>query len=146
MEPERAEIAEGPRVMGRTDDLPEWFDVPRIYDDKAFEELVMGRFEALRVQVQSPDRVTFVEGEPITLTRVAEKALARIRTGEDVEEIAIARTWLEAATGKDLSDFYRDGLLQNLRAAAMMESLLESGILDDFEPGVRYFFGRRIPD
>lgn len=146
MESERGEISDGPLVMPRTDDLPRWFDVPAVYDDDAFEGLVLSRHAALSSQVGDPARAAFREGEPLSLTRVAEKALARINAGEDIEEIAIARTLLEAATGEDLSEFYRDGLLRNLSAAAGVESLLDSGMLKNFEPGRRYFFGRKIPD
>lgn len=146
MEPERGEIAEGPRVLPRTDDFPSWFNVPEVYADDQFQALVMARYEELRAQVRYPDQAAFVEGEPLTQAHIAERALVRIRAGEDVEEVAIARTWLEAATGADLSDFYDNGVLQSLRATAATESLLESGALNDFESGLRYFFRHRIPE
>jgi hypothetical protein len=146
MEPERGEIADGPPVKPRTDNLPTWFDVPAVYDDDAYEDLVLSRYAALCGQIDEPARAAFSEGEPLTLTRVAEKALVRIFAGEDIEEIAIARTLLEAGTGQDLSEFYRDGLLQNLSAAAIVEDFLESGEAEKYEPGVRYFFGHRIPN
>jgi hypothetical protein len=39
-----------------------------------------------------------------------------------------------------------DYKLDPLAAAAILEDMLESGELERFEPGVRYFFGHRIPD
>jgi hypothetical protein len=140
------EIADGPAIMPRTDDLPAWFDVPPVYDDDTYEELVLRRYAAIRDQIQGFERLAFNEGEPLNLARIAERALTRIGVGEDTEEIAIARTLLEAGTGKDLSAFYQNGSLQNLKAASEVEFLLDSGELTEFEPGSRYFFGRKIPD
>lgn len=146
LEEERADIAAGPPVLPRADDLPAWFDVPAIYDDEVFEQRVMARYKSLHETVHGLQRVTVWEGRPLSLPEVARKTLARIEQGEDTEEIAHSRTWLEAATGRDLSDWYADCLLMRLSAAASLESLLESHVLTAFEPGCRYFFGRKIPD
>jgi hypothetical protein len=133
-------------VLPRTDDLPAWFDVPAVYDDDTFEQRVMGRHAALCAMVSDPRWATVWEGRPLSLQEMAHKALARIEQGQDIEEIALARTWIEAATGQDLSDWYSDCLLQPLNAAASVESLLESRALEAFTPGYRYFFGRKIPN
>jgi hypothetical protein len=146
LEEEFTEIADGPPVLPRTDDLPAWFDVPPVFDDDAYERLVMGRYAVLCSQTSDPARVAVSEGALLSMTRVAQKALTRIRIGQDTEEIAVARIQLEAATGEDLSAFYQNGLLRPLSAAACVETLLEEGKLDAFEPGRRYFFGRKIPD
>jgi hypothetical protein len=146
LEEEREEIANGPPVLPRTDDLPEWFDVPPVYDDRTFEQQVMERHAALSAQVADPNRAAVWEGRPLSLVYVAEKTLARILEGEDTDDITRGRLLLEATTGQDLSDWYVDSLLANLTAAAGAETLLESATLRAFEPGVRYFFGRRIPD
>jgi hypothetical protein len=146
LEEEPFDIADGPPVLPRTDDLPAWFDVPAVYDDDTFEQRVMGRHAALCAMVSDPRWATVWEGRPLSLQEMAHKALARIEQGQDIEEIALARTWIEAATGQDLSDWYSDCLLQPLNAAASVESLLESRALEAFTPGYRYFFGRKIPN
>ena len=55
------------------------------------------------------------------------------------------RHLLEAATGLDCRGFFRDRRLQPLAAAAQLEEMLEAGHLARLTPGVRYFFGHRIP-
>jgi hypothetical protein len=145
LEEQRAEIAKGPPVLPRTDGMPDWLGLPASYDDEKFDELVLSRHAKLWNASADPAQVAVWEGAPLSLPRVAERALALIEDGEDVEEIAIARTQLEAATGEDLSDFYDDGLLRNLSAAAHVEALVESGILRRFAAGRRHFFGQVIP-
>lgn len=145
LEEQRAEIAKGPSVLLRTDGMPEWLDLPVTYDDEKFDELVLSQHAKLRAAADHPMHVAVWEGGPLSLPRVAERALALIEEGEDVEEIAIARTQLEAATGEDLSDFYDEGLLRNLTAAAHIQALMESGLLRRFVAGRRYFFGQEIP-
>jgi hypothetical protein len=54
---------------------------------------------------------------------------------------------LEANTGLDCRGFYdRDFMLRPLAAAAIVEDFVESGEANKYLPGVRYFFGHRIPD
>ncbi|NVI96655.1 hypothetical protein HV824_00755 [Myxococcus sp. AM009] len=106
----------------------------------------MQRYLDLCEKVAEPGRASVWEGEPLSLTRIAEKARARIEGGEDTEEVAIARAWLEAATGEALSHWYREHLLTNLSAGASLDTLIASGALQRFEPASRYFFGHKIPD
>jgi hypothetical protein len=146
LEHERGPIADGPPVLPRADDLPDWFEVPAVYDDNAFEACVMARHAELRALVPDPERSAVWEGRPLSLPHVAVDAAARIEEGEDTEDIVIARLQLEAATGTDLSNWYHDHLLMNLNAAASLEALIDSGMLAGFETGRRYFFGRTIPD
>lgn len=145
LEDRRAEIAKGPPVLPRTDGMPDWLDLPVTWDDDKFGELVLSRHATLWNAAVDPAQLAVWEGAPLSQLRIAERALALIEEGEDVEDIAIARTQLEAATGEDLSDFYANGLLRNLSAAAHVESLVESGVLRRFIDGRRYFFGRPIP-
>jgi len=51
----------------------------------------------------------------------------------------------EASTGIDCSPFYEDGRFQPLSAASIAEEFLESDAATNYEEGVRYFFGHRIP-
>jgi hypothetical protein len=52
----------------------------------------------------------------------------------------------EATTGVDCREFFKKGAAQRLRIAATTEDFLRSPAAALFEPGVRYFFGHRIPD
>lgn len=146
LEEERADIADGPPELPRTDDLPPWFDVPPVFDDDAYEQRVLARHAVVCASVAEPGRATVWEGRPLAMGETARKALARIEEGVDSEDLSIARIWLEAATGRDLSDWYANGLLMELHAAASLQSLIESQELQNFTSGCRYFFGRKIPD
>ena len=146
LEADRKEISEGPPIVPRTDTLPEWFDVPIVYDDDTFERIVLERYEILCSQTIDINRTAIWEGELLSMKQIAKNAHIRINMGQDIEEIAIARALLEATTGEDLSAFYKDALLRPLSASACVETLFETCILDTFEPGTRYFFGRKIPD
>ncbi|PXX58251.1 hypothetical protein SAMN05660489_04697 [Pseudomonas sp. LAMO17WK12:I10] len=147
LEEERDDIANGPPILPRTDVLPEWFNIPLEYNDDSFEERVMTRHSELCDLVAESDRAAVWEGRPLSLVSIAEKARTRIEAGEDIEEISIARAWLEATTGENFSSWYnKDNLLANLTASAHVETLLRSRRLEAFIPGHRYFFSRRIPD
>ncbi|NJK31974.1 MAG: hypothetical protein HC927_05885 [Deltaproteobacteria bacterium] len=56
------------------------------------------------------------------------------------------RRRFEASTGIDCSEFYSDGEFFPLVAAARLEAWIDSPEADRYEPGVRYFFGHRIPN
>jgi hypothetical protein len=147
LESERGEIADGPALKPPPEPWPEWLEyLPKVYDDDAYNSIVMARYEELSAGVEDPERTAVFEGEPLSLQEIAHNALRRIAAGQDIEEIAIARTILEANTGVDLSACYKETLLDRLGAAATIEVLLDEGVLTDFEPGTRYFFGHRIPD
>ncbi len=142
LEEERGEISFGPPVLRK----PDWFDfLPDTFDDDEYDRIVMSRHAELCNLVADPSVAAFYEGEPLLLENIARKALHRVTTGSDIEEVSIARSILEANTGVDLSGFYRNANLSPLSAAALIESLLEDGELTRFEPGHRYFFGHRIP-
>ncbi|NJK31977.1 MAG: hypothetical protein HC927_05900 [Deltaproteobacteria bacterium] len=55
------------------------------------------------------------------------------------------RRRFEATTGIDCSEFYVDRSFLPIVAAARLEAWLDSPDAERYEPGVRYFFGRRIP-
>ncbi|KIG14474.1 hypothetical protein DB30_06817 [Enhygromyxa salina] len=52
---------------------------------------------------------------------------------------------LEAWTGMDCRPFFYAGEPRRLEIAAALESLLESGELDRYVPGQRYFWGYPVP-
>ena len=56
------------------------------------------------------------------------------------------RRRFEPATGLDCSEIFADDTVHPLAAAAIAEEFLDSDAAARFEDGVRYFFGRRIPE
>jgi len=90
---------------------------------------------------------TIIEGGRLNIRDIAQRLLTRVQTGERLDRIAMGRMLLEATTGLNCRAFFDDsGRLQNLTAAAIVEEFLERGDTDRYQPGVRYFFGHRIPD
>ncbi len=88
------------------------------------------------------DQVLLYEGELLSVVFLARQILDKLHTQRFR---FMLRRRFEAMTGIDCSDFYNDRLLQPLSAAAIVEDFLESGEAERFEPGVRYFFGNRLP-
>lgn len=97
----------------------------------------------LRARLGTEDVVVF-RGDVLSVGRVCRVALDDLRRGGRFDEQMRRR--FEASTGVDASGFYRDGRLQPLAAAAIVEGFLDSGEADRYEPGARYFFGHRVPD
>lgn len=94
------------------------------------------------IEAKFGKRHSLFEGEPFSVATLARKALTRLERGE------LPADWrqkFEATTGIDCSSFYADEMPQPLAAAALLEDFLESGKAELYEPGVRYFFGHRIP-
>jgi hypothetical protein len=110
--------------------------------DSAYRDLVMGRLQELTDKLGTQE-IIVLRGEPFGVVRLARLLLGAIR--EPVFPLDLRRKF-EASTGVDCSPFFQNGILQRLTAAAIVEGFLESPAVDRFEPGVRYFFGHRIPD
>lgn len=144
LESERGEIARGPSLVPRAAEDPEWWDPPPRHDDDTYEQRVLARHAQVLLATGRPEDAIF-EGEALSLTRVAERTLARVRAGDDTEEIAIGRMIIEANTGLDASSMYSGGLLQPLSACAFLEGVLEEPWLGTFHIGSRYFFRHQIP-
>jgi hypothetical protein len=148
LEPERALIAEGPQVVKRTE--PDFDEEEVACDEPAYRDAVLAKYASLNDElgVTNEMRLAVFEGKALSLTTVAERLIVRLRSGNDPEEIEIGRMILESFTGIDCSSFFKPnfGPLQPLTAVGIVEDFLKSGEADRFEDGVRYFFGRRIPD
>ena len=90
------------------------------------------------------DRITLWRGDVFSVGQPARDFLegdnARIRG-----DLFVYRHKFEANTGIDCSDFFVDLKRQYLSMQATLEDFLESGPDTRFDPGVRYFFGHRIP-
>jgi hypothetical protein len=143
LEKNRDEIADGPPVVPQPKEH-DWYDPPPIFNDKAFYELVRSRAAEVIAPMRDPSRWSLFEGELLNLEAIARRLCRRIN--EESEELDKSMMILAAATGVPFEGFYRNGRLQPLNAMAIVEGLLESGNLARYEPGVRYFFGHRIPE
>lgn len=115
------------------------FDEFPTFDD--YRRSIAERCDEIAPQL-GPERLAF-RGERFSVRRVAQLALEALR------EPYFSMQWrrkFEASTGIDCRPFYRHENLQPLAAAAILEDFLDSGEAEKYEPGVRYFFGHRIPD
>jgi hypothetical protein len=103
--------------------------------------LVTRRVEQLKDQFGT-DEILLWWGEPFSIAGLAEKWLKIV---ERPDPITLRRTF-EATTGIDCRTFFKDEEFQPLTAAAVVEEFLESTAVAKYKPGVRFFFGHRIPD
>jgi hypothetical protein len=115
--------------------------------DPEYRELVMRRYEELSDAIGST-AAPVKYGQLFSVRSFAEQLLAKLTARDlDADEIPRERLIFEAATGTDCRPFFDADLqLQPLAAAAVVEGFLESPDAAKYEPGVRYFFGHRIPD
>ncbi|MES0092876.1 hypothetical protein [Mesorhizobium sp. M0030] len=144
LEAKVSDIFYGPRMVPGTIDE---FDADRIqYEVAEYTKLVMSRIDEVRKSHPNDANASFLYGRPINLAETAHKSLNAIAKAHDNEDVVVARDTIEAFTGFDLSDFYRKGQLDRVGAAAALERLFDEVDLYQFKPGVRYFFGRPIPD
>lgn len=137
--------AEEKAVISDTDD--EDIDVFKVVDFESFAKEVRSAVDEVIESVGSADKPVY-EGRLLDVAEIARRLHHRL-TSEDeaVGRIYRERMLFEASTGIDCSDFYdKNGGLQYLQAAAIIENFLESDAVDRFEPGLRYFFGHPIPD
>jgi hypothetical protein len=108
----------------------------------AYCQVVLARCQELK-NALGEDAVVF-RGEKLSVAAVARRGLDDLAKDKFDEE---TRHKFEAMTGIDCSSFYKDGELQPLAAAALLEEFLEGPEPAKYEEGVRYFYGRPIdPD
>ncbi len=89
------------------------------------------------------DQVLLYEGELLSVAFLARQILKDLQVPTYFRHTLRRR--FESITGIDCTAFYEDEEIQPLEAAAIVETFLDSDYPDHFEPGVRYFFGHRIP-
>ncbi len=114
-----------------------------------FEVLVDARYAELQSKFGS-DQVPVWEGELWSVRDFARRTVELI-TGDENKRKSVTfivhRRKFEGATGIDCRPFFaNDRDFQPLAAAAILEDFLASPEADKYEPGVRYFWGHRIPD
>ena len=141
-------VWEGPDlIVSPTDDLPPGEEPESQLDIDAYIAMVRNKSATLRRAQSLDDESVVAEGQILQIGDVAQRLLERIRLGEHRDRIEKGRMLLEATTGLDCRAFFnKDSGLQPLAAAAIVEEFLDSGDAKKYEPGVRYFFGHRIPD
>jgi hypothetical protein len=147
LEAEKGEVAKGPKDLLLNPNHEFWEDDDWALDFPPYEAMLLDKAKQLEERLP-PGAWAVFRNEPLSLPKIAEFALSKVQRRRDSEILATARMLLEAYTGRDMRGFWRldDYKLDPLAAGAMLEEMLESGELDRFEPGVRYFFGHRIPD
>lgn len=106
-----------------------------------YREAVLKRYTELLQKFGTDDILVF-KGEMFGVISMAHFILGRIR-------MPYVRTSLrrkfEASTGVNCTEFYRNGVIQPLTAASIIEEFLASPESAKYAEGVRYFFGHRIP-
>jgi hypothetical protein len=116
-------------------------------DLKDWLPLAWKAFETIRDGLGT-DRVAVWRGKPFSIDALVAEMLAflsRIDEEPGASGLFIAlRHRFEAATGVDCGSFFKDGQLQPLATAAILEEFEEARPSSFREPG-RYFFGRRVP-
>lgn len=145
LESEKGEVFDGPADLLLNPNHEVWEDDEWSLDFPPYEAMLLERANELASRLP-PGATAVFRNEPLSLPKLAEFALAKVRRNRDSEIVATIRMLLEAYTGRDMRGFYRlgDYKLDPLFAAEILEDMLESGELERFEPGVRYFFGHRI--
>ena len=113
-------------------------------EPELFPQLVQAAYDQLVEQFKT-DQVTVWQGKLFDVIEFAREFLSEIRTMVPGSCI-IYRHKFEASTGVDCRRFFVDLEPQRLEMAATLEEFLASDMVKQFEPGVRYFFGHRIPD
>jgi hypothetical protein len=155
LEPTLGPIYWGPKlVVEQRGNLPRGFeyladDEPPKYNDAEYSQLVKAALDATRGKLGTRDpRSTAIHGgDTFLIRRLVEQALERIAQGKHDELLGVSRLLFEAYTGIDCTGFYNENaVLKPLVASDILERFLDSGRAETFQPGVRYFFGHRIPD
>lgn len=111
--------------------------------DQEYRQLVMQRADDLSARYGGPT-ATVLYGQLASARYLAETLYAQLSAAKTTW-LMYDRKLFEALTGFDCRSFYRERRLQPLAAMGALETVLESSELDRFEPGVRCFFGHRIP-
>lgn len=119
----------------------ELFDYTDFESMEHYREAVLSRHSTL-IDKFGTDQVSLVNGERRNVVWLGQRILRRLR--EPYFPYALRRTF-ECMTGIDCSSFYQNGRIKPMQAAALLEGFLESSQSRQFDDGVPYFFGHRIP-
>ena len=142
-----SQVDAGPVIETKITGLRPLEEVETIRRDQDYVNMLIESTNALETSCQLSPSTPINEGKVFSLRSMAKDLLVKLNSGEDSQRIERGRMLLEGTTGLDCRSFYStEYRLQPLSAAAVVEEFLESLDADKYEPGVRYFFGHRIPD
>jgi hypothetical protein len=117
--------------------------------DAEYQDLVQSRVNELRSQLGTED-LPILRGEVFGVRSLALYMHSLTRSDIEVDTLGVMflplRHKFECATGIDCSSFFIRGNFAPLSAAAVLEDFLASSAAKEYEEGIRYFFGHRIPD
>lgn len=112
--------------------------------DRQYHDLVTRSYVNLSDKLGGDD-VPVLFGERFSVLALTEHLYKNLRVGNpDRVEIQSERHQFEAATGINCSAFYQGGQLEARRATTIIEDFLLAAGPDQYEDGVRYFFGHEI--
>lgn len=149
LEPEQGGVWFGPEeeLIVDSDLPPEFAETSIVRDQLGYEALIDAHVAALRPIFDQDGGHAILGGARFEVEALARKLLSRISSGLEQQTVEWERLALEATTGLSCGGFFdSQGRLLRLAAAAILEDFLDSGQAAAYEPGVRYFFGHRIPD
>lgn len=144
LEAKVGDVFDGPQVIPES--IDEYEPERRQYDVREYAKCVELKIDEIRANFPNSSRQSFLYGRPVNIEDLALNLLNTIGETYDNEDVVAARNLIEAFTGFDLSQFYKNIQLNRRPAAAALEQLFDEVDLFEFRPGVRYFFGREIPD
>lgn len=115
-----------------------------------YAELILSRVDEIQRKAKN-QRTPIWEGGIFSVVGLAQKMYELVTSSamavDDFEDdFEGYRHKFEAATGIDCSSFFVDDELRPLAAAAVLEDFLVDGRSEQYENGVRYFFGHHVPD
>jgi len=146
LEASTAEVFAGPALQNASDEDEEQpFSIEPRFDHAGYASSVLSIRDSIAAGF--PPAAAVAEGAPIHVVDIAQRLLRQLGS-EDASRARLEHAWwmFGAITGVDCRAFFSDdGNLQRLSAAAIVEDYLDS-FDAQFQPGVRYFFGHRIPD
>ena len=115
--------------------------------DEDWRHSIQQRYDELRTRCGN-DVIPVFNGELYSVRQIAIDFLNGVKSEDGILEVDFFsyRHKIEAATGIDCRPMFHEDRPQPLATAAILETFLDSLEADKYEPGVRYFFGHRIPD
>lgn len=114
--------------------------------DDQYREIVINSCKRLADQLGT-DQCPILYGQRFSIVGLAKRLHDSLKSSEATPTTIMRdRHIFEAQTGIDCSSFYDEEELQPLTATAVLEEFLDGPDIENYEDGVRYFFGHRIPD
>lgn len=120
------------------------------YSVSKYNELVRNRVDRIHTEIGT-DQVSVWEGTAFSARLMARRMYELLCSGaESLDDMEVTfedyRHKFETSTGINCSDFFSSEEFQPLAATAILESFLNNEQSEQYESGIRYFFGHRIPD